>query len=121
MRTGAVSCAGPFFLPLFTSVVEKLSEMGYEQQFERGFGMRKEAKMGRKGPFRCSVGLHCRLLRPLSDSFCTQFSESCASPCNPLILEFVVQRAVGLASPTLSIGGGRHERTNTRVFPGRTG
>src|SRR5215217_132223 len=46
---------------------------------------------------------------------------SCASPCNPLILEFVVQRAVGLTSSTLSTGGGRHERTNARAFPGRTG
>ena len=25
--------------------------------------------MGRKGPFWCSVRLHCRLLRPFSDSF----------------------------------------------------
>ena len=25
--------------------------------------------MGRKVPFRCSVRLHCRLLRPFSDSF----------------------------------------------------
>jgi hypothetical protein len=39
---------------------------------------------------------------------------SCASPCNPLILELVVQRAVGLVSPTLSIGGAMSELTRER-------
>src|SRR5215208_2044088 len=48
--------------------VERLSEKGYEQHTERGFGRRREAKMGRKVPFRCSVSLHRRLLRPFSDS-----------------------------------------------------
>jgi hypothetical protein len=31
--------------------------------------------MGRKVPFRCSVRLHCRLLRPFSDSFRAKFAQ----------------------------------------------
>jgi hypothetical protein len=42
--------------------VEKLSEKGYEQHSECGFGRPKEAKMGRKVPLRCSVRLHRRLI-----------------------------------------------------------
>src|SRR5215210_8232827 len=65
--------------PLQTSYspecVERLSEKGYEQHSERGFGRCREAKMGRKAPLRCSVSLHRRLLRPFSDSFCTGFLE----------------------------------------------
>ena len=34
---------------------------------------------------------------------------------------FVVECAVGLVSPTLYSGGGRHERTNARACLGRTG
>jgi hypothetical protein len=49
-------------------VLERLSEKWYEQHSERGFGRRREAKMGRKVPLRCSVRLHRRLLRPFSDS-----------------------------------------------------
>jgi hypothetical protein len=44
-----------------------------EQHSERGFGRPKEAKMGRKVPFRCSVRLQGRLLRPFSDSFMVKF------------------------------------------------
>src|SRR5215218_4047231 len=58
-------CGAPKWLK---SSLEKLSEMGYEQHSERGIGRRKEAKMGRKVPLRCSVRLHRRLLRPFSDS-----------------------------------------------------
>jgi hypothetical protein len=36
---------------------------------EHGLGRRREAKMGRKVPFWCSVRLHRRLLRPFSDRF----------------------------------------------------
>jgi hypothetical protein len=35
--------------------------------------------MGRKVPFRCSIRLHRRLLRPFSDSFYTSFSEIASS------------------------------------------
>src|SRR5919112_4381492 len=41
----------------------RLSEKGCEQHSERGFGRRKEAKMGRKVPLRCSVRLHRSLAR----------------------------------------------------------
>ena len=36
--------------------------------------------MGRKGPFWCSVRLHCRLLRPFSDSFKAKFNREGHSP-----------------------------------------
>jgi hypothetical protein len=53
----------------------RLSEKGYERDSERGFGKRREAKMGRKLPFRCSVRLHSRLFRPFSDSLSTHLGE----------------------------------------------
>src|ERR671920_512785 len=56
------------------SCVERLSEKGYEQNAERGIGRRKEAKMGRKVPLRCSVRLHRSLLRPFSDRFPARFA-----------------------------------------------
>src|SRR5919107_887093 len=52
----------------FRTVSERLSEKGYERYSVRGFGKCRQAKMGRKLPFRCSVRLHCRLFRPFSDS-----------------------------------------------------
>ncbi len=55
--------------------VERLSEKGCEQHSERGIGRRKEAKMDRDVPFRCSVRLHSRLLRPFSDSLYANFGE----------------------------------------------
>ena len=48
--------------------VERLSEKGYEQHSECGFGRRKEAKMGRKVLLRAFVRIHRKLLRPFSDS-----------------------------------------------------
>ncbi len=56
-------------------ILLKLSEKGYEQRFDRGFGRCREAKMGRKVPFRWSVRLHRMLLRPFSDSLSTRFGE----------------------------------------------
>jgi hypothetical protein len=53
----------------------RLSEKWYEQHSERGFGRRREAKMGRKAPLRCSVRLHRGLLRPFSDSLSTSLGE----------------------------------------------
>jgi hypothetical protein len=47
----------------------------YEQRPKRGFRRCREAKMGLKGPFRCSVRLCRRLFRPFSDGFCRGFSE----------------------------------------------
>jgi hypothetical protein len=49
------------------SSVERLSEKGYEQHSERGLRRPREAKMGRKARFRCSVRLHRTPLRPFSD------------------------------------------------------
>ena len=53
----------------------KLSEKVYEQRSKRGFRRCREAKMGLKGPFRCSVRLYPRLFRPFSDSFMAKFAE----------------------------------------------
>jgi len=57
---------------LWRILLLKLSEKGCEHLSERGFGRRREAKMGRKVPFRCSLRIHRTLLRPFSDSFSTR-------------------------------------------------
>src|SRR5215208_2268768 len=53
----------------------KLSEKGYEQHSERGFGRYKEAKMGQIVPSRRSVELHHRRVRGFSDSFSRTLGE----------------------------------------------
>jgi hypothetical protein len=55
--------------------VAKLSEKGYEQRSDRGFGRCRETKMGRKVAFRCSLRLHSRLLRPFRIVSEGEFSE----------------------------------------------
>src|SRR5215204_1183687 len=72
--------------------VERLSEKGYEQHTERGFGRRREAEMGRKVPFRCSVSLHRRLLRPFSDSFKAKFTGVLIYPIAPVLSEGALKR-----------------------------
>jgi hypothetical protein len=47
---------------LYTNVVEKLSEKGYEQRSDRGFGRYTEHEMGQKGTFRLPMGLRCERL-----------------------------------------------------------
>src|SRR5215207_11422452 len=47
----------------------KLSEKGYEQHSERGFGRYKEGEMGQIVPSRRSIELHHRRVRGFSDSF----------------------------------------------------
>jgi hypothetical protein len=48
--------------------MERLSEKGYEQHSECGFGRRKVAKMGLTVLLRAFVRIHRKLLRPFSDS-----------------------------------------------------
>jgi hypothetical protein len=52
----------------------KLSEKGFEQGSERGFGRYTDGYMDRKEPAWRSVGLRCRSLRPFSDSFSRNFA-----------------------------------------------
>jgi hypothetical protein len=49
--------------------LEKLSEKGYEQRSDRGFGPYTEAKISREGASQQPVGLSCERVRDFSDSF----------------------------------------------------
>ena len=56
-------------LGLFTNVLEKLSEKGYEQRSDRGFGPYTGAKRGREGASQQPVGLSCERFRELFGQF----------------------------------------------------
>jgi hypothetical protein len=53
----------------------KLSEKGYEQRSERGFGRYIGAETGRTVPLRCPGRPRLTRLRDFSDSFFTEFCE----------------------------------------------
>jgi hypothetical protein len=53
--------------------LENLSEKGYEECSERGFGQYKEGKLGRKAPFRLPLRLSGGPVR----GFAAQFQRDC--------------------------------------------
>jgi hypothetical protein len=55
--------------------VKKLSEKGYEQGSERGFGPCSGTKTGRTVPFGCLLRPDFGCLRDFSDSFNAKFAE----------------------------------------------
>src|SRR3954452_23559613 len=64
--------------------VLKLSEKGFEQRSEHGFGRYSGAKTGRKMPFGCLMRPRPGHLRDFSDSFLTGFSEVRIAPVQHL-------------------------------------